>query len=951
MRLVDSSKKFRVVYSIYNHEYLGCLFSSHVVQELDNGSLSLTHQALMPENMSQFDHVLDHDDRAIVRHLDRLTSDEVVRKFGGTVRNVKDFFSKKFNDEVRNTVLRYVDRLMLEAIPMLRGKALYISSKDGYPAKSRVHVVDELASVRFFFRRHPEETRYFPMVYRNKSRLPVHRKDAALIVENPAWLLLGNELFTFEQPVDGKKLYPFFSKPYIAVPKSAEDNYFRKFAPQIVSQYDVDAEGLRISYVRRDPKFKFVVDGSGDSSVAMELRVKYGNFELKPDPGKAVHVEVESRDNEYIFHKIFRNPDAERDVVNYMERLQGGMGVLSLGMMARQAGLQWLSEHVQEMVSNGIEVVQDGEVQNLTFERPQIVMDTVDSGDWFDIKAMVHIAGFKIPFVKFRKHILQGKRDYVLPNGSTAILPEEWFADYRHLLEVAEHREDDTLAIRKYQALVLDMPLNSTNGFKQKLHHLLDIQELKEFPIPDGLKAELRSYQRQGYNWLGFLQEYNFGGILADDMGLGKTLQTLSLLQRDKENGATQPSLVVMPTSLIHNWLAEARKFTPSLRVMAHTGTQRTTDIHEFSKHDVIFTTYGMVRSDLEMLVRYEFHYLILDESQMIKNPGSKTAKAVKELNARHRLSLTGTPVENTLMDLWSQMTFLNPGLLGSESFFRDFYIHPIEKFRDSSRSEKLRKLIHPFILRRTKSQVATELPEKVEQVHYCEMSEGQKNLYEETKNAYRNYLLGMEEGEFQKKKLNILAGLQKLRQIAIHPLLVEEGQSLEIQESGKFQEYERLLEEVISKGAKVLVFSQFVRLLKILRDDLAAKGTDTCYLDGSTTDRQGEVHRFQTDPTVQVFLISLKAGGVGLNLTAAEYVFILDPWWNPAVERQAVDRSHRIGQLNTVFSYKFITKDSIEEKIIRLQQRKFQLSEEVITVEKELFKRLEMTDLVELLG
>jgi SNF2 family DNA or RNA helicase len=383
---------------------------------------------------------------------------------------------------------------------------------------------------------------------------------------------------------------------------------------------------------------------------------------------------------------------------------------------------------------------------------------------------------------------------------------------------------------------------------------------------------------------------------------------------------------------------------------LVHTGSQRNVDPKYFALNDVVLTTYGLMRSDSEMLSKFPWHYLILDESQMIKNPTSKTARAAKDMIAKYRLSLTGTPVENTLMDLWSQMTFLNPGLLGGETFFRDHYLQPIEKWRDVDRMEQLRKLIHPFILRRTKTQVATELPPKVEQVHYCEMTEPQRKLYESTKNYYRDYLLEMAEGDFNKKKLNILAGLQKLRQIAIHPHLVEEGKDMDLSESGKFQEYERLLEEVISKGAKVLVFSQFVRLLKILRTDLEQKGIDTCYLDGSTIDRQAQVERFQTDPSVQVFLISLKAGGVGLNLTAAEYVFILDPWWNPAVERQAVDRSHRIGQTETVFSYKFITKDTIEEKIILLQQKKFQLSEDVISVEKELFKKLDMTDLVDLL-
>jgi SNF2 family DNA or RNA helicase len=334
----------------------------------------------------------------------------------------------------------------------------------------------------------------------------------------------------------------------------------------------------------------------------------------------------------------------------------------------------------------------------------------------------------------------------------------------------------------------------------------------------------------------------------------------------------------------------------------------------------------------------------------MIKNPSSKTSLAVRELNTRHRLSLTGTPLENTLMDLWSQMSFLNPGLLGSENFFRDYYALPIEKMQDRKKQDQLKKLIHPFILRRTKEQVATELPPKVEQIHYCDMTEKQEEIYEEVKNAYRNYLMEMDATEFRKKKLNILAGLQKLRQIAIHPGLVEEGQGLRLAESGKYREFSRLIEEVISKGSKVLVFSQFVRLLELLRKDLDSKGVKYAYLDGSTRKREEQVELFQNDPTISAFLISLKAGGVGLNLTAAEYVFILDPWWNPAVEAQAVDRSHRIGQEKTVFSYKFITRGSIEEKILKLQARKSKLSSDIVSVEEDIFKKLDLEDLHDLI-
>ncbi|MEM7659563.1 MAG: DEAD/DEAH box helicase, partial [Bacteroidota bacterium] len=333
------------------------------------------------------------------------------------------------------------------------------------------------------------------------------------------------------------------------------------------------------------------------------------------------------------------------------------------------------------------------------------------------------------------------------------------------------------------------------------------------------------------------------------------------------------------------------------------------------------------------------------------KNPGSKTTKAIRELVAQHRLSLTGTPVENTVMDIWSQMAFLNPGLLGSEAFFKQFYVTPIEKEQDHKRSAKLKRIIYPFILRRKKQQVEKELPPRIEKLHFCGMDARQEALYQETRSTYRNYLLELvNQGAWKKNKLNILAGLQKLRQIAIHPKMVE-AEDYTLKESGKYREVKRMLKHVLErKRSKVLIFSQFVKMLHLLRDDLKEEGIEFCYLDGSTRDRQGQVDRFHTDKKVQAFLISLKAGGVGLNLTAADYVFILDPWWNPAVENQAIERSHRIGQKRTVFFYKFITEGTIEEKILALQRKKSQLSDDLISVEEDIYKSLDVTDLDDLL-
>jgi SNF2 family DNA or RNA helicase len=487
----------------------------------------------------------------------------------------------------------------------------------------------------------------------------------------------------------------------------------------------------------------------------------------------------------------------------------------------------------------------------------------------------------------------------------------------------------------------------------RKLKRLADFEEIEEINVPKDFLGILRPYQKAGYNWFHFLRKYNFGGCLADDMGLGKTVQTLALLQKIKEEnhdiGVHSTSLIIMPTSLVYNWLNEAKKFAPKLKIHAHTGSFRNKDIEIFSNYDLVITTYGVSRVDIELLKTFFFEYIILDESQNIKNPASKSFKAVKTLKSQFKLILSGTPVENTVNDLWTQMSFINPGLLGSQTLFYTEFVIPIEKKKDEEKASKLQALIKPFVLRRTKTQVATELPPKTENLFYCQMSEVQKEYYEEIKSEYRNeLLLNLEGGAFKKSQIQVLQGLTKLRQIANHPGMVDEDYK---GDSGKFENVIHTLENVLSRGHKVLVFSQFVKHLNIYRKYFDAENTPYAYLDGATTKRGDVVKEFQTNSEIKLFLISIKAGGVGLNLTEADYVFILDPWWNPAVEQQAIDRTHRIGQTKNVFIYKFITKDSVEEKILALQNRKRKVAESLITTEESFVKSLSAKDIAEILS
>jgi non-specific serine/threonine protein kinase len=430
-------------------------------------------------------------------------------------------------------------------------------------------------------------------------------------------------------------------------------------------------------------------------------------------------------------------------------------------------------------------------------------------------------------------------------------------------------------------------------------------------------------------------------------MGLGKTIQALTLLIREINDAPKKTNLIVAPTSVIFNWIREIERFTPDIRFLVHYGTRRSKDIRKIKRYPLILTTYGHLRRDIVFLKDVPFNYVILDESQNIKNPHSETSKAVRLLMAKNRLALTGTPVENNTMDLWSQFAFVNPGLLGDQNFFKETFMRPIEREQNVQVASTLKRLIFPFVLRRTKEDVAKELPPKVESIIYSPMMEEQQKIYDKWRKSYRYHIMAEIESQgLNKSKFKVLEGLTKLRQVACHPGLID---STYMENSGKFDALTEMVEEIISEDHKVLIFSQFVQMLKIIRKTFNAGNIPYAYLDGSTKDRESQVNEFQNNPDTKIFLISLKAGGTGLNLTAADYVIHYDPWWNPAVEMQATDRAYRIGQTRKVFAYKLISKDSVEEKIVKLQQQKRDLVDSLISTEESFFKSLNKNDILDL--
>jgi superfamily II DNA or RNA helicase len=654
---------------------------------------------------------------------------------------------------------------------------------------------------------------------------------------------------------------------------------------------------------------------------------------------------------------LLRDPAAERTLAGRLEEVgfhrgtEYGRGEV-LELLARN-----LPNAARALLQEGWRVEAEGKL----YRRAGDFRIEVTSGiDWFDLHGGVTFGDFEVPLPTLLAALRRGENLVPLGDGSFGLLPEEWLRKYVTLAGVGTP-EGDHLRFRKTQVGLLDVLLAEQpearfdKQFERARERLRQFQGIAPADPPAGFQGQLRGYQRDGLGWLHFLREFGFGGCLADDMGLGKTVQVLTLLEGRRElrtpprkRRRPPPSLVVVPRSLVFNWKQEAARFTPKLRVLDHTGIGRGRPGEHFDDCDVVLTTYGTLRRDIVDLKDYPFDYAILDEAQAIKNASSQSAKAARLIQAEHRLALSGTPIENHLGELWSLFEFLNPGMFGkAENGKTDL---GLRNAGEESRA-LLARALRPFVLRRTKEQVAKDLPEKSEQTIYCDLEPAQRKLYDELREHYRRSLLGrVARDGIKKAKIQVLEALLRLRQAACHPGLIAKAERSG-ESSAKLDVLLPQLREVFDEGHKTLVFSQFTSMLAIVKRRLEEEGIPYAYLDGRTRDRQARVQRFQDDPDCKVFLISLKAGGLGLNLTAADYIFLLDPWWNPAVEAQAIDRAHRIGQTHPVFAYRLIARDTVEEKVLELQARKRALADAIITADNSLIRDLGREELELLLS
>lgn len=946
-------KRFAIV--VQKHRLIGWVFAPFEIIKEQDKDFYEPAEYLLPESNATYTKPYE---KKLVELIAKYDEKQLFTKFAKRKKDVqKDFLEKVTPEYFAENIRPYIERIIMDCYKIIAEHhvSLYVRHEEAnLYSEDEVKIQTTVPELVFHFNRTATGLEYGLECLVNNSVLTLFEKSYVVLSNSPGLIIIEHDLY-FLDSLDSKKLLPFFSKKRIIIPQKFEQQYFDTFVLTSIKHHKVVNSGFEIIDTYIQPKIyaNVVRDLRQVSAISFEL--VYNNWKIfsfgDPQPYYVEYANI-SQTPKYV--KYHRDYDYEQKLKNTLteaglEQTDALWRPKNYTADAYHDILQWIRENQAILQTYSIELFDesDKKIQNL---HARIDLNVVsDSIDWFDVHAVVWFGDYKIPFKKLRKNILQEDPVVQLPNNQIGIIPQEWFAQFKDLfLFSSKTKEGDVFSLKTiHYKTIQRLPIEFSDALKSRFINI-DTNGIRNNEVPPQIQAELRPYQIEGYRWLSYLDANNFGGCLADDMGLGKTLQTITLLQRvintQAEVGQKTTNLVVAPASIVHNWYNEFKKFAPHIKTFKYEGNDRQKQLDYFAKYNVVITTYGLLRNDADHFEKFQFYYTILDESQMIKNPDSKIYSAVLRLNSQRKLVLTGTPIENSLVDLWAQMNFVNRDMLGNLSFFKEHFVKAQEK-QDEIIESQLKKIIRPFIFRREKQEVAKDLPPLTEQIRMCKMTEDQKKLYETEKSKVRNMILdSIESNSFQKSKINVLQALMRLRQIANHPNMVGE----EDMSSGKFIEVTRLMQNLIHKH-KVLIFSSFVKHLDLFKQYFEQENMEYAYLTGTTQNREEVIKKFQEKESCKVFLISIKAGGVGLNLTKADYVFILDPWWNPAIENQAISRAHRIGQKNNVNVYRFITEKTIEEKIQRLQRKKTELAQNYIYEENNIpFSQEEVSYLVE---
>jgi len=962
----------KLVFAIEDNEHLGIIIRAFIVELTKNEQFTYNFRHVSHKTISDYHVTVSQAENELLTLLFQYNDDILVKKFSKIKKKVTEFYTGLSKEEFQKFVRPYIEKIISKSLSLIINNniELYFKGKRTYPIPDKpVSIISKAADVVFNFSRMPDETHYSQTIRLQDKEINLTNKNAKLLCSSPCWLLLENKLLCFHEMIDGSKLLPFFTKNHIVIPRNTEKKYFQTFVLNSIKNFNIRAEGFKLIDELHEIQSILSLEINFLNEPLLSLRFKYGNNVVyhKTEP---VFVRFEVKDDNYFFYKTKRDLAFEENKKKFLEdtglrRYNLFDFVINDDSSEKKPSLinyiSWINEKLELYTKHGYEVDLGKLNGKYHLGKPKKKLLINENQDWFDIEINVKFGDFEVPFVNLRHHIINNIAEFILPSGEIAIIPEEWFSKMKNIAKFGTESKKG-ISVKKYHfGLLEDMSDVAQPALVNEVKNFFSKEDYSLSYLSESMLHILRNYQKKGVAWMDFLQKNNWGGILADDMGLGKTIQAIAQIQSIINNPSKYrsnneiidsthqlglfdsikdstvapqrhlPSIIIMPLSLVHNWEREFNKFLPEIKVYKHLGVNRTADPLLFSRYDIILTTYGTVRNDIDMISNFTFLYMILDESQQIKNPYSKNYAAVKQIKSLHKLILSGTPIENNLSDLWSQFSIINPGLLGSFSFFKSEFAVPIEKNNDVKSRETLKSMIYPFILRRTKDEVAKELPPLTEKYHYCEMTEAQRSVYEIRKSEIRNLMFEkIEKTGLQNSKFVILSGLMKLRLLANHPCLTIKDYH---NDSGKFHEVIRNLEKLKTENHKVLIFSQFVKHLKLFKHYFDSVYYPYSFLTGETDhkSRISEIDNFHNNANNQFFLISLKAGGFGLNLTAADYVFMLDPWWNPSVEMQAINRAHRIGQDKKVLAYKFISTDTIEEKIILLQQKKQKLVKDFI--------------------